>query len=237
MISTIEAHSGTASGKREIASTRPTADAPVPPWRCESVTPCDYPRASTLRHCAPWTYPSGALLGPSLERVAHHEAGHVVLLEWLGVDGVVATATPTSGRCSFPLKVDQLQEPGPDESGELCATAASSFHAGMAAELLFLGIPWAGPMFYPSQADYLHADDLLAPKFGRHASGAHAFAQRVALHVLSHRWERVREVANRLVLDGRWAPANSAKTHAQRCPQACRPVQGVGLAVHQQDHG
>lgn len=200
-----KASTGTASGKRLIASTRPTADAPVPPGRCESVTPHAYPMAITLRRCWPWSDLSGALLGPSLERVAHHEAGHVVLLEWLGLSPE-ATATATSGRCSFPLKTAELSDPGPDESGELCATAASSFHAGMVAELLFLDIPWTGPMFYPRQPDYQLADDLLAPKFGRHASGAHAFAQRVALHVLAGRWRRVREVADCLVRDGRWKP-------------------------------
>lgn len=205
MTSTIEAHLGTASGKRLIASTRPTADAPVPPGCSKSVTSYAYPMASTLRRCRPWMFPSGPLLGPCLERVAHHEAGHVVLLEWLGLSPE-ATATATSGRCSFPLKFADLPDPGPDESGELCATAASSFHAGMAAELLFLDIPWTGPMFYPGQPDYQLADELLAPKFGINASCAHAFAQRVALHVLSAKWGRVREVADCLVRNGRWKP-------------------------------
>lgn len=120
-----------------------------------------------------------------------------------------ATATATSGRCSFPLNFAAMADPSPDESGELSATAASIFHAGMAAELLFLGIPWVGPVFYPEQLDFQQAEQMLAPKFGSHASGAHAFAQRVALHVLSTRWGRVREVADCLVKDGRWKPGAS----------------------------
>lgn len=200
-----KASTGTASGKREIASTRPTADAQVPPGRCESVTQYEYPKASTLRRCWSWIYPSGALLGPSLERVAHHEAGHVVLLEWLGMSPE-ATATATSGFCSFPLNFADMADPSPDESGELTATAASSFHAGFAAELLFLDIPWTGTMFYPNQPDFQSAEQMLAPKFGSLASGAHAFAQRVALHVLVGRWHRVREVADCLVRCGQWKP-------------------------------
>lgn len=201
----MEALPGTASGKRLIAPTRPAADASNPPGRSEPVPSHDYPAPGALRRCWPWVEVSAAMHGPNLERVSHHEAGHVVLLEWLGVSAE-ATATPTSGRCTWPLNTIDLQEPSADDSGELLATAAALFHAGIAAELLFLGIPWTGPMFYPRQEDYQLADEFLATKFGKHASGPHAFAQRVALHVLSGRWSRVREVADRLICASRWTP-------------------------------
>ena len=45
---------------------------------------------------------------------------------------------------------------------------------------------------------------MLAPIFGHNTSCGHAYAQRMALHVLSHRWERVCEVAQGLMRHGRF---------------------------------
>ncbi len=99
----------------------------------------------------------------------------------------------------------------PDPSGIWAATGAAVHHAGLMAELLHTGTPWHGPVFYLDQTDYLRADDMLVPTFGRHASGAHAFAQTVALNVLNDRWDRVQEIAAHLVEHGQWqfAPAGS----------------------------
>jgi hypothetical protein len=93
-----------------------------------------------------------------------------------------------------------------DESGELGATAAAVFHAGVMAELLAFGLPWVGPIHYPLATDYTSANDMLRGRFGNHASGAHAFAQRVALHVLSGRWAEVVAVAAELEATGTWMP-------------------------------
>lgn len=141
---------------------------------------------------------------PDLIRVAHHEAGHVVLLEWIGLDGATASATPTSGLCLMPELPADCPEPGDDPTGELSATAASVFHAGAMAELIHLDIKWTGPLFYPQQVDYQRADEMLLKRFGRHSSAGHGFAQRVAMSVLAGRWQRVREIADALVLRGVW---------------------------------
>lgn len=212
---------GTASNKRLIVSTRPTADAPDPPGRGESVTPIEFPLARSLRRCWAWRPVPLELRDSCIQRVAHHEAAHVVLLEWVGLRVGEVTATSTSGLCSWDLPTTPIPEATPDPSGELAATASAVFHAGVVGELLWMGLPWDGPLYYPAQKDYRDADDMLAAAFGRHASCAHAFAQRVALHVLSTRWNRVREVANLLVLHGRWAPVVGGNDSA--CAQG-RPV-------------
>ena len=74
-----------------------------------------------------------------------------------------------------------------------------------------MGEPWAGPVFYPRQKDYVDAEQMLKPRFAGHSSGAHAFAQQVALHVLSGRWQRLCEVAEALMLNGTWGPAVAPK--------------------------
>ena len=46
---------------------------------------------------------------------------------------------------------------------------------------------------------------MLRPAFGSHASGAHAYSQQVALHVLTGRWAEVEAIADELLRTGRWA--------------------------------
>jgi hypothetical protein len=137
--------------------------------------------------------------------MAHHEAGHIAIMEWLGLNGLKAEATATSGQAHWPPGLfDSLPPAEPDPTGIYAAMAASVYHAGLMAELLHTGDAWRGPIFYPEQTDYLRADDMLTARFGRHASGAHAFAQRVALNLLSARWARVRAIAEHLVEHGIW---------------------------------
>lgn len=170
--------------------------------RCESVTSF-LPGSNTLRHACEWQMPHRG--GPCLVRLAHHEAGHVAVMEWLGLTEIKAEATPVSGLTHWPLGVfESLPQPAPDPSGIYAATAAAVYHAGVIAELLQMGTTWRGPIFYPEQSDYAKADDMLRETFGRHASGAHAFAQKVALNVLIDRWERVLEVAAHLIEHGVW---------------------------------
>ncbi len=211
MIIEKKASTGTASGKREIASTRPTADAPVPPGRCESVTLSHaYPAGSSLKRLWEWRGIPAQLTGPSLQRVAHHEASHVVLLEWTGCDITEVAAAPADGFCLFSFPNDGLPPVDSSDSGEVSATAAAACHAGLMGEMLFTGVPWLGPVFYPSYPDYQTADEILMARFGRHSSAAHAFSQRLALHVLSAQWDRVREVADRLIVNGCWAPGEAS---------------------------
>ena len=180
-------------------------DAPLSS-RCERITSylAHLPSAATLRRSMPWQSPPRS--GPDLVLIAHHEAGHIVLMEWLGLtDGLTAEATPTAGLAHWPAGAfDALPAQTPDPTGVLAATAAAVYHAGLMAEMMQAGSTWAGPIFYPAQTDYQRADDMLGGTFGRHASGAHAFAQRVALSVLASRWSHVQEIAAHLVDKGVW---------------------------------
>jgi hypothetical protein len=183
--------------------TRPTADAIETSDRCELVAYI-FPNTSAVRVVTEWT--SYRRQGPTIDNMAHHEAGHIVLMEWLGLkSGLKATATPTQGRAHWPHGAfDSLPNVPADPSGVYAATAAAVYHAGLAAEIIFTGAPWYGPVFYPEQTDYQRADDMLCKAFGRHASGAHAYAQRTALAVLSNRWSRVKEIARHLAQLGCW---------------------------------
>lgn len=164
-----------------------------------------YPLPGTLRRCMGWQSVPTELHRPDLARVAHHEAGHAVLLEWLGLTGVTATATATKGLCTMPPgSLENLPDPPPDHDGRLAATAASIFHGGIVAELIYLGIPWRGPIYCPKQVDYQRADDMLCERFGRHSSAGHGYAQQVAMHILASRWDRVQHIAGVLVERGVW---------------------------------
>ena len=173
--------------------------------RGESVNPFEYPRPAVLKRA--WGWQGHHLAhGPNLGRMAFHEAGHVVLLEWLGIGSVAATASSTEGLTHLP---DVPSEPpaAPDPTGEATAAAAAVFHAGTAAEGLHAGATWAGPIFRPMTDDHRKAEALLSPVFGCHSSGAHAYAQLVALHVLAGHWQRVTQIADCLIERGEWRPA------------------------------
>lgn len=178
--------------------------------RCESVTLHDHPCAASLRKG--WVWQDHPFSGADLERVAFHEAGHVVLLEWLNVTNVRAEASSLRGGVYI---LDTLPDADVTNSAadraDLAATAAAIFHAGTCAELLQGGAAWCGPILRLQQADHQKAEKIVRPTCGAHSSGAHAYAQRVALHVLSHRWWRVCEVAAALVRDGEWKPDGRAQ--------------------------
>ena len=172
------------------------------------MTPHPYPAARTLRMVALW---QRRPIQPNLRRmIAVHEAGHVVLMRWIGLESPAATihvgTEGSSGEAHWPDRqfFAELDNPGPDETGILAATAASVFHAGVVAEQIELGSPWLGPIHYPEASDYQRADEMLSDSFGRHASGAHAFAQQVARHVLMADWACVCEIAHELEQHGCW---------------------------------
>ena len=202
----LKAQAGTASDGRLTEQTRPMADA-IHSNRCESVNPFEYPRTAVLKRAWGW---QGYHLahGPNLGRMAFHEAGHVVLLEWLGIGAKLATATQTGGVTHLPAMPTEPPT-APDPTGELTATGAAVFHAGVMAELLHAGAKWAGPIFRPMTDDHRRAEAFLSPEFGSHSSGAHAFAQLLALHVLADRWHRVAHIAQCLIERGEWRPGEA----------------------------
>ncbi len=170
--------------------------------------PHPYPSTATLRRVQPWqTRPK---LPDPMRQAAVHEAGHIVLMQWVGLSppkaSIAAHDGLVSGEAHWPARETfaQLPDPSPDESGVLAATAAAVFHAGVMAEVLESGTPWIGPIHYAYATDYQRADEMLRPTFGCHASGGHAYAQQVALHVLQVRWAVVETVAGELLRSGCW---------------------------------
>lgn len=170
--------------------------------------PHPYPCTATLRRVQPWQ--ARPKLSDPMRQAAVHEAGHIVLMQWVGLSPPEASIAAHDGRVSgeahWPARETfaQLPDPSPDESGVLAATAAAVFHAGVMAEVLESGTHWAGPIHYAYATDYQRAEEMLCPAFGCHASGGHAYAQQVALHVLRARWAEVEAVAGELLRSGRW---------------------------------
>jgi hypothetical protein len=183
-------------------TTRPAADEQGE--RLSERVTYPYPPPHSLGRCWPWESLPQTV---NIERVAHHEAGHAVIGEWLGLPGIRATAEPSKGLMKHGLDFGALPAPGPDEDGRLAGTAASLFLGGFAAELIWAGRPWAGPVHCPAQADFQNAEAMLAPRFGRLSSAGHGYATRVALSVLSESWPRVQEIAAILAKHGEWKAA------------------------------
>lgn len=174
--------------------------------RCNAHHPA-FPRYDELRRVWPLADLPPGLRGPDLARVAHHEAGHVVLMEWCGIPVSEATAAPHEGLAciapddSEPLDLETLEYDKPLAAAQLGAM----YHAGIVAELMHAGHPWRGVAVRWKSRDWQSACTVLQPHFG-HGLAGHGFAQRTALAVLSRQWPRVQEIAQRLVEDGKWTP-------------------------------
>ena len=173
------------------------------------------PDAQALRHVHPWRFERPK--APSPRRVvAVHEAGHVVVMRHFGMPSpraeLVQDDAGARGQAHWPERqfFAELPQPGPDEDGRLTATAGAVFAAGWAAEMIDAGEPFTGPLWLPAAADFADLQKLLMPAFGPHCAGAHAFALRYALHVLSERWCEVQAIADELHARGEWASGRAA---------------------------
>lgn len=165
-----------------------------------------FPPVAELRRVYGLVDIPAALRTRDLARYAHHEAGHVVLLEWVGIAPESARADDCGGEVRFdPGQLDQ--DAGPtDYDRPLAAThAAACFHAGILAELILTGQRWQGVTIRHKSGDWRKARAILTPHFGNGMAG-HGFSQRVALAVLTARWPRVQEVAGHLIARGTWSP-------------------------------
>lgn len=125
---------------------RSTTEARDPYTRSKSIN-FYLPSTNTLRRARTWQ--TVTRRGPWKPRLAHHEAAHVVMMEWLGLStGLKAEIGHACGATHWPPGTfDSLAEPQPDPSGIWAATAASVYHAGLIAELLHSGTPWC-PLFF-----------------------------------------------------------------------------------------
>ena len=98
------------------------------------------PSESELYRVWPWVSVPGAIQGRDLARIAHHEAGHIVLMEWAGLVPIDATATDERGVARFDPQQVTSDAQGHEYNRPLAAAqAASVFHAGIVAELIHVG--------------------------------------------------------------------------------------------------
>ncbi|WP_449191874.1 hypothetical protein [Thauera sp.] len=164
------------------------------------------PPVAELRRIHPIVEIPDVMRGPSLERVAHHEAGHIVMMAWAGLTPTKASATDRAGLAEWDLsEIEADEAPTGYDRGVAAAQAAAVLHAGVVAELIHAGLPWRGVLYRPRSQDWKTACLLLAPHFGNGLAG-HGFAQRTAHAVLTHRWARVQEIAAELIERGTWRP-------------------------------
>lgn len=146
-----------------------------------------------------------AIQGRDLARIAHHEAGHIVLMEWAGLVPLDAIATEEGGMARFdPLQVTSDAEAHEYNRPLAAAQAASVFHAGIVAELIYAGLPWQGLTVRLNSSDWSKAQTLLQPHFGTVGGAGHGYAQRLALAVLTREATRLNEIAVQLVACGEW---------------------------------
>lgn len=192
-------------------TTRPAADAQCLPKRSERVTsthdgiidPDFYPLPDFAKVNRVWGWqrrPQTDAAGATV--LAYHEAGHAVIAEAFGWNGVSAWQDGERGEC-VTAPADPQASP-PAFSPAQAALLAVYPHAGLVAEQIFSGRAWAGPIGVFESVDFAQAEALLAPHFGLKNSGAHYYAQRYAANILAARWGRAREIAAHLEKHGTW---------------------------------
>ncbi|HRP23623.1 MAG TPA: hypothetical protein PLF79_08675 [Thauera sp.] len=167
------------------------------------------PPTTELRRIHPLIEVPPELRGPDLARTAHHEAGHVVLMEWVGITPTGASATERGGLAHWDLTEIADATPVDYDRPLAAAQAAAVMHAGIVAELIHAGLPWAGVLYRPRSQDWQLAAQLLAPHFGVSLAG-HGLSQKTAHAVLTHHWPRVQQIAAELIERGTWRPGYSS---------------------------
>lgn len=178
-----------------------------------------FPKDSDIRRVWPFARYDARLCCSVLppERLAHHEAGHVVAMEWVGLTVDHAFIAGQHGAANFKRHESSGTEedrPLPGVGDPVFERAAlqlaAMYHAGLAGEMLHQGITWTGFVYRPHASDFQIASRILEPYFGR-CVGPHAHAQRLALAVLARRWSRVECIAKHLLQHGRWEPEGDAR--------------------------
>lgn len=165
------------------------------------------PSESELYRVWPWVSVPRAIQGRDLARIAHHEAGHIVLMEWAGLVPLDATATDERGVARFdPLQVSSDAQGHEYNRPLAAAQAASVFHAGIVAELVYAGLTWQGLTVRLSSDDWSKARAILKPHFGDSGAAGHGYAQRLALAVLTREAVRFNQIASHLIAHGKWRP-------------------------------
>lgn len=170
------------------------------------MTPIPHPPRADLYRVHPSVEIPAALRGPSLERTAHHEAGHCILMQWAGLEPTHAVANAHQGSAHWTPwnPADEVIEPAEHDRPLAAAYLAAVYHAGIVAELLHAGLTWQGVLWRPHSRDWQCAASFLEPHF--FGLAGHGFAQRTALAVLTSRWADVQLIAAELIERGTWRP-------------------------------
>lgn len=138
--------------------------------------------------------------------IAVHEAAHFVVAEQLMGPGAIVAGSlglhRNSGavRCRGPVRARY--------SGLGCVPMVAIYSAGVMGELVAAGAAWSEPVICtPNDWSEAKAAILAARIPVAKASGVHAYAQKLALAVLSAEWVRVRDVAQILLTQGSYSVA------------------------------
>lgn len=147
------------------------------------------------------------------EAIAHHEAGHAVLMLALGVSDIRARLADDGSRGEvIPQRPDTPPELPPLPLAIEQANAiwcAAVYHAGVEAELLAggfhaaMGTEWRGR----ATSDFEQADAALGALFFR--GRPHGFAKATARAVLSRNREALDSIARCLIDAGEWQPSDT----------------------------
>lgn len=172
-----------------------------------------YPRIEEAHRIHPFTSLPVELEQIDLNRACWHEAGHAVVAEWLGFNPTFVRVAEEGGQTI--LAEGPIPDWVPEEvidcveraDGSIALMIAALWHAGVAAELLHEGIPWTGVVARHDSTDWINACDVLEALHWPPGAG-HGYAQRIALWVLSERWERVAAIAAHLSEHRGWIPGD-----------------------------
>lgn len=150
-------------------------------------------------------YPLAAM--PSYEWradvIAHHEAGHAVFCEMVGIPYTAIEMEADKGRVHLDNEAIQAAPQTlltDHEKEHATCLIVAMYCAGLQAELLLLGLPLDGVML-PDDTDHREARRRLMEQFG--SITPLGYCQHVARAALSRRWGRVKQLAAQLLQEGR----------------------------------
>jgi hypothetical protein len=143
---------------------------------------------------------------PAFERdarsIAHHEAGHAVVLDCIGMPISRIEASPTRGQVSIDIEaVRRCSEVPMDDAAKERAACqlAAGYMAGLQAELILHDIR-PGGMVLPDDHDHRAARTILCEVCGTAISLG--YCQLLARHFLTTNWPNVQRLADRLQICG-----------------------------------
>lgn len=146
------------------------------------------------------------------QATAFHEAGHAVLMLACGLTCIHATVS-VDGKTGQARNTEPPQESGPtmplEKQRAGAVWVASTFHAGVEAELLLGGFlaPGGTEWRFSGSSDFKGADSVLGDLFWR--GRPHGYAKALSRAVLIRNWESLARIAQCLLDRGDWHPTDT----------------------------